>query len=769
MARESDLKIKWKACVLAAVLAMLFIAAAEKLMHKDGNLMVLPIAGRAWADPIDTNDPNSGIPQGPFEPNFAVYYEPYELGIQPNAPGYTLPLDLGIVSNYTEVEAMFGLEDAVTLIERNGFVVIEHDFGTFDPNRDDIVEPYEYLSDKNVPLFITADVLLHLYHVQFDETLKRIEQEEFYGDIRDLTTGLLNHALILYEQYSGDLKEAARRNVAYLSVARQLIGSSIPAPEMVSGEVAGELAKIEAHYGFAPSDIFVYGEDYSQYVPRGHYTRSDILKKYFKTLMWYGRMAFLIKGHEKWGSSGEALVSPYDAKIQTLQACLLAVSLDTQQIGHRSAREIWDRIYTVTAFYVGLADDLTPYDYLWALDRVFGGEYALSDLEDPNHYHELKTELALLPAPRIFGGTGDVKVHPPLTEESLNEVLDKTKGMRLMGQRFIPDSYMFQNLLYPRVEDYSGDLSRLPFTSVVTPSGIFRGYPRGLDVMALLGSEPAKTILMEEGDTDYVNYWLRFCELEAAFGAFGVFDWNRNLYWGWLYSLRALLDELPDGYPNFMRTQAWQKKELNVALASWTELRHDTILYAKQSSMGPPYSGSPTPPGYVEPVPEFYGRLKALAQMTREGLRDLGALTERGAQNLKWYETTLSLLIDITNKELTNQELSPEDWEFIKKFGEYMEPLTETGLAGAKTILVADVHTCSSEMMVLEEAVGKVDLIVVACPQPDGSAFLAAGSVLSYYEFKHPMEDRLTDERWRELLDAPNKPERPAWYRSLMR
>lgn len=43
--------------------------------------------------------------------------------------------------------------------------------------------------------------------------------------------------------------------------------------------------------------------------------------------------------------------------------------------------------------------------------------------------------------------------------------------------------------------------------------------------------------------------------------------------------------------------------------------------------------------------------------------------------------------------------------------------------------------------------VGKVDLIVVACPQPGGSAFLAAGPVLSYYEFKHPMDDRLADEK----------------------
>ena len=58
-----------------------------------------------------------------------------------------------------------------------------------------------------------------------------------------------------------------------------------------------ELALINAAAGpsFQPSPIFpllAYGEDYSQYLPRGHYTRTDPLKAYFKSMMWYGRMTF---------------------------------------------------------------------------------------------------------------------------------------------------------------------------------------------------------------------------------------------------------------------------------------------------------------------------------------------------------------------------------------------------------------------------------------------------------------------------------------------
>jgi hypothetical protein len=40
------------------------------------------------------------------------------------------------------------------------------------------------------------------------------------------------------------------------------------------------------------------------------------------------------------------------------------------------------------------------------------------------------------------------------------------------------------------------------------------------------------------------------------------------------------------------------------------------------------------------------------------------------------------------------------------------------------------------------------------------------GPVLSYYEFKYPMSDRLTDEKWREILESGKVPERPKWLKS---
>jgi hypothetical protein len=50
-----------------------------------------------------------------------------------------------------------------------------------------------------------------------------------------------------------------------------------------------------------------------------------------------------------------------------------------------------------------------------------------------------------------------------------------------------------------------------------------------------------------------------------------------------------------------------------------------------------------------------------------------------------------------------------------------------------------------------------------------GDLLAAVGPVLSYYEFRWPMADRLTDEKWRATLESPAAPPPPPWvcsYRS---
>ncbi len=739
---------------------------------------------------------------------FSSHYDPTNVSVTPNVPSYQLPLTSGDISNFEKINTVFNLsESAKELLRSNGFVIINYG------HEDDITAPYEYLKWHEVPIFVTADTLLHLYHIQFNEILKGVEEREFFDELVTMSKAMLVRAEHDYNNFSDsepELKEAARRNVAYFSVALKLLqtptegyngnGSenireiNFSIPNYVKDEVEAEIANIEKHEGFQPSPIFnsnancscsdscCYCEDYSQYVPRGHYTQSEKLKRYFKAMMWYGRMAFLLKGC----NGDDALVSEHDAKISTIQAALISSELPEVKAGDKPVQEIWDRIYAVTAFFVGKADDLTPYEYANALNSTFGVDFNLSELSDEANLLALKAELAKMRSPEIYGGSGVCVVYPPITREKLYECLDKTKGMRFMGQRFVPDSYMFQQLVSPAVGMYVGNDT--PFTMCITQLGPERCFPRGLDVMAVLGSEMAEDILREEGDTEYgsksdnkpvdvcsnsnnTSYDIQLNTLKSDFAGVNISEWNQNLYWSWLYTLKPLLTEFGDGYPTFMQTEAWQKKELQTALASWTELRHDTILYVKQSYT-PPCSVAmpPKPVGYVEPVPEFYARLLSLTQMTEEGLADLDVLTETEQERLQSLERILERLVNISKAELENKELNESDYEFIRNFGESMDSIVAgVDARGINTTIVADVHTDCNTGKVLEEGVGYVNMILVAYNVPDGRIIVGAGPVFSYYEFKHPMDDRLTDEKWKEMLENEKEsPEVPEWVKGIM-
>ena len=678
-------------------------------------------------------------------------------------------------------------DSAIAKLERNGFVIIDNPFNEKEEN---IIQLFVDLKDMEIPIFITSDSLLHIYHIQFDESLREIEEMMFYDDVWEMCTSLLEDSIEKYNRYSGDLKEASRRNVAYYAVGLSLLQPqedqvcvdadiqdpgcfetedlekySFEVPEIVIETVENELVLIDKHEGFSQSPIFVYGEDYSQYVPRGHYTRSEKLTNYFKALMWFGRMSLLLKGSNmvREGETCnifpcEALVSTYDAKIQTIQACLIA----SKFAEYPYLKTMWDKIYAVTSFYVGFSDDLGPNEYIEAMNSVFNGVFSPRDLTDETVGY-LKAKLAEYRTPKIYGGTGMVTVLPPFTPEQADRILEVTKGFRLMGQRFTPDSYILQNLVSPKVTNPLGP--ERPFTCVTSQAGLVRGFPRGLDVMAILGSDRASELLVELKDSYYLNYSKQFSLLKNEFDGFSEEDWNKNLYWSWLYALKPLLEEFDEGYPTFMQTQAWRDKELTTSLASWAELRHDTILYTKQSYT-PMMAGIPEEKpvlGYVEPVPEFYLRLLSLTKMTSEGLDDMGVLDESAVRALHNLENILHRLVELSEKELRNEQLSQEDYEFIKDFGENLEGvIPDVDERAKKTTVVADVHTDQNTRQVLEEAVGYVKIMVVAYKTPDGNIQLGAGPVMSYYEFKHPMSDRLTDEAWRDMLIS-NPPDEPEW------
>lgn len=792
-----------------------------------------------------------------------------KVDVTPNIPKYNLPLKTTDIANYQKFSEKIKLSPrALSLLEKNGFVVIPtpKEIG----EKDNFVAYYRVLKQKDLPIFITTDSLLHYYHLFFDTTLMKLEKDLFYSELWQMGKEFFDDALFQYNNTSGDLKEAAKRNVAYFSVALELLKPksnqiatkeniekeiechgpedycdeivstqlkegrffnllnieeakkyTFETPYFVKDLVQREIELIEKHEGWRPSPIFIYQEDYSQYVPRGHYTKSEKLKNFFKAMMWYGRMTalikgspFLAKGESECTGPNNGIISEYDAKIQTLQASLIAATFSQ----NKDIQERWSRMYAITSFFVGFSDDLGPYEYSAVLKSLFGEKIDFQKLEEK--YSEIKNSLLNLPYnPKIYGGLGKCELFmccPPLSDEEVQklkiqakELLEATKGFRLMGQRFTIDSWLFSEIVSPYSGEYTGPKLPLPtdkkpftfwwsdsygeyrknrpFTWVKTEVKVcpppatreVRGFPRGLDIMAIFGSKRAKEILEKLGDTQYSDYEKKFSELKQEIDALSPDAWFQNLYWGWLYVLKFLLGEFGEGYQTFMQTKAWQDKELNTALASWTELRHDTTLYVKQSyTMAELGAGPPPPPvvGYVEPVPEFYARLLTLTKVTSKGLKKLVPKEEleklKIEPALNEFSEILTKLLEISKKELENKPLTEDEYYFIENFGSISERLIKTVAEGVpdpdifKTTLIADVHTDVNTEKVLEEGVGYIKTLVVAYKLPEGHILLGVGPVFSYYEFKQPMNERLTDEEWRIMLEGKH-PEEPEWTKTF--
>lgn len=656
-----------------------------------------------------------------------------------------------IAPDLSNVRLAFLLSDGLRQrLAQNGFVVApgaEKEFFTL----------YEKARYDNQPIFVTSDSLLHVYHLLFDKVLRTAEVEYLIPLLRDLNAALLAQTDEQYQALKGEpWEEAARRTVAFVAVASQLLDPSVKVPDYVADLVNAELELIGRADGMWPSPIFPgleSGEDYTQYIPRGHYTLSDDLKRYFTSMMWYGRMTFRLKAKD-----------PEIGKEETRAALLLVQALKDAEVNGRPALDLWQDLYSPTAFMVGRSDDLTALQYLDVIDAVYGPDTVASDLVDEAKLETFIQSAFQLPPPKILG----------LVIMDTDNIEETTKGLRFMGQRFVPDAYVFRELIY---------------RNVGTPENR-RGLPKGLDFIAAMGSERAYQHLDEMGETGYERYPEQMQKMRTWLSGLSTSDWTETLYNTWLYTFYPLIEVPGEGYPAFMLSPAWLDKQLNTVSGSWSELKHDTILYAKQVYAelggGPPPPPPEPPKGYVEPVPEFYARLAALTTMTRDGLGSRGLLNELDASSLDTLETLARSLQTIAEKELRGEPLSEEEYTMIREYGGQLENLTMAAADSdmedpyarrymeeePQAAVVADVATDPATFSVLEEAVGRINAIysVVPIVTADGTTYLevAKGGVFSYYEFPWPMDDRLTDEKWRTMLTEDSEPPPPEWTASFL-
>jgi hypothetical protein len=679
-------------------------------------------------------------------PAFAAFKEP-ETSKKAVLQPYTVQADLGNVVNPFLLS-----KTQIERLGKDGFVVSPG-------NEKEFFTVYEKARYANVPIFVTSDSLLHSYHLLFDKVLRTTETQHFIPLLGEMNRALLSQADAQYQQLKGSAwEDAALRSVAFLAVGSRLLDPTVEVPAYAQDLANQELALVNAAEGIKPSPLFPgleFGEDYTQYIPRGHYTRSDALKAYFKSMMWYGRMTFRLKTKD--AEVGRA---------ETRAGLLLIQAIQDAQVNGHPAMDAWADLYSPTVFFVGRSDDLTVLQYIPVKEQIFGKGVPVPQLADDSKLDAFIEAANKLPPPRILG---------IVIQDTDNET-EQTKGLRLMGQRFVPDAYIFRQLIYRNVGTQENR----------------RGLPMGLDLMSAMGSERAYQILDSTGQTQYQNYPQQMQKARAWLSGLDTSEWTETLYNSWIYTFYPLLDVPGEGYPAFMRTQAWQDKQLNSALGSWSELKHDTILYAKQvyaeMGGGPPPPDPIPPRGYVEPVPQFYARLSALTSMTLEGLGQRGLLSDLDKQSLTRLQVLASSFQKMAEKELAGQPLTQEELDMIRFYGGDLEHLV---MASADTdnqdensrrymdeepqaAVIADVATdpgSDKGPIVLEEGVGRISEIHVVVPvvQEDGSILLqvAKGGVFSYYEFPWPANDRLTDEKWHGMLDGGQAPALPGWTNSF--
>lgn len=574
---------------------------------------------------------------------------------------------------------------------------------------------YEANRYGGTPNFVTTDSMLHNYHLMFNHALEVLEREKLIPVLWELNKRMVDQATVQYMMLKGTSWEAAaKRNLGFFAVAAKSLDSSAIVPFMVKDEVDRELRLINAFGEVQPSPVMGVNEDYTQYAPRGHYDKDDAMRAYFRSMMWYGRMRF-----------------PFNDPESVKSSVLISKLLDEGP----NAR-LWAALYQPITFMVGNGDDNGYPDMSAWIKGAYGDEKDVTKIasneEAFKKIYETITKEAKRPSIASF--------NPP--------------DFRFMGQRYTVDADIFQRLLDRSVPG--------------------RTLPKGLDIAAAMGSKSAEVIIRPGEEKLYSEYGKKLDEVKKFVSETKPETWVSNLYWGWMHALRPLLSAAPEGYPSFMRNEAWARKSLGAFLASWTELKHDTILYAKQAYAEMGGDGEPQYKdmrGYVEPNPELYARLAALSRMTRNGLESRGLSDEATAQGLKLMEELANKLKTISEKELSLTALSKEEEELIMSYGGQLEHIWLSSLTGGgdpryslienPASLVADVAT-SPDGKVLEDGTGDVAEIFVVVPI-DGKLQLTKGGVSTHYEFQWPADDRLTDKKWREILSSDKVPGMADW------
>ncbi len=682
-------------------------------------------------------------------PQFLAAHTPADAA-KPSVPPYQ-PLDAKYLPL---IEQKLGLTAAEKArIAQVGFMVADR------LQKPTMAEALLDVYQKDLPVLITTDMILQALHASYDDILKTLEEQVLVEVMTD----------VLAKSHAGlkslDLGAAPGAQLArddadfFLTVARSLLAGTKQASlggAAIDAQVALFLGHVQE---LALKNVEIFGTqrvmDFSQFKPRGHYQGVPVLERYFRTMMWLGRADLRFAEQDL---SGAWQYHPR----QVMAALLLHQS--TEKTG---AMVGWQSADDLVGLMVG------PVDYI-----DFHGVAKLTKAQAWQTASDVaamsQAQVQAMLAALVGGQYGSQKIasHWLETDPTSSEPTALPPSFAFLGQRFVVDSYVFSNVVY----------DRLVHDGVKVP----RVLPNPLDALFVLGNDQVLPLLAP--DFAQFAYWGALHNLRWLVDSYDDAFWQSNVYNLWLDSLRQLnAPTTAAKFPFAMRTPAWRDKTAQTQLASWAQLRHDTLLYAKQSYTGTP--GCEHPAGYVEPYPAFYQRLELLADVAGQALanaplKNTGVKTQI-AQFFSNWKTHMAKLRQMAEMELAGQDLGAEDQKFLKgvimssivgcgqvEFGGWYQSLyfEPANLAKWKPT-IADVHTNPNQgdlpgPDVLHVATGNVALMVLTVDTCQGAeAFV--GPVFRYHEVDVKKIERLSDQQWEVMLQDGSAPQPPAWTASF--
>jgi hypothetical protein len=644
----------------------------------------------------------------------------------------------GMMVNMENIINSFQLESfdqrLYNAIGKNGFAIVPGE-------EDQLFHIYERNDYRQFPSFVTTDLYLQAFHMFFDCLLKETEEQKFSPMVTLFVKQNYEQMMQLASTTTdAKIKAAAEHNAAYYAIAYELnTGKSLPVPASFSELVKEEINHVNAAETTS-SEFLGYTEAknmpmfiYNIYRPRGHYTRNETLKRYFCAMMWLQNAPF---GTDK------------DDQLE--QALLLAQTIG----GNANLTKQYKDITEPITYLMGMPDDVSILQVYAEIQK--SGSTVSELINDKKKFDAIRKALEELSKKQSI-------IKPKFQASSPFKIC-------LMPQRYMPDSEVLQEMV-----DYES-----------TPT--LRDVPKGLDILASIGISSAERILIQELKEQ--EKWNKYTSnLEQMKKRMGEIDWNQTVANKWIAALKDVNSKNAQ-YPKFMLSPQWDKKNLNTALASWAELKHDAILYAKQPMGAECGGGGPPEPyvkGYVEPNIAYWTKAIELIDATMDVLKRFDLVTEKGTTAATDLREQAEFLLNCSKKELAGKNLTEQEYRQIETIGSTFENITlnlikesdqflmgwgNVNGADKKISVVADVYTANSynnpDKSVLYEAVGPAHEIYVVV-ELDGYLYLTRGAVFSYREFQEDIAaPRKTDEEWQQELQTQPDKGIPNWMKEII-